>query len=50
MEMRYCMRCGKRLTLREHPTDGPVAYCEDCGDYRFPVFSAAVSIVVLNPE
>ena len=50
MEMRYCMRCGKRLTLREHPTDGLVAYCEDCVDYRFPVFSTAVSIIVLNPE
>ena len=42
MEMNYCMRCGARLTLREHPTDGLVPYCESCGDYRFPVFSAAV--------
>jgi NAD+ diphosphatase len=50
MEMNYCMRCGKKLTMREHPTDGLVPFCESCGDYRFPVFSTAVSIAVLNAE
>lgn len=44
------MRCGGKLTAREHPTDGLVPYCDNCGDYRFPVFSTAVGIVVLNPE
>ncbi len=50
MEMNYCMRCGAKLTERPHPTDGIVPYCERCDDYRFPVFSAAVGIIVLNPE
>ena len=50
MEMNYCMCCGAKLTRREHPTDGEVSYCERCGDYRFPVFSTAVSMLVLNPE
>jgi len=50
MEMNYCMRCGARLRAREHPTDGLVPYCESCGDYRFPVFSTAVSLVVTDPE
>jgi len=50
MEMYYCPLCGTRLTEREHPTDGLVSWCEGCGDYRFPLFSTAVSIVVLNPE
>ena len=50
MEMRFCMRCGAELTVREHPTDGLVTYCEACGDYRFPVYSTAISAVVLNPE
>lgn len=50
MEMNYCMRCGARLTTREHPTDGVVPYCESCGDYRFPVFSTAVGIVVTDPD
>lgn len=49
MEMRYCMRCGAPLVRREHPTDGSVPYCECCGDYRFPVFSTAVSVIVENP-
>ena len=49
MEMNYCMRCGAKLSVREHPTDGPVPYCETCGDYRYPVFSAAVSMIVVDP-
>ncbi len=50
MEMKYCMCCGSMLTTRTHPTDGPVPYCESCGDYRYPVFSTAVSMIVMNPE
>ena len=50
MEMNYCMRCGARLTYKEHPTDGSIPYCESCGDYRFPVFSTAVSMMTMNPE
>ena len=50
MEMNYCIHCGTRLTFREHPTDGQIPYCESCGDYRFPVFSTAVSMLVMNPE
>ena len=49
MEMNYCMRCGAKLIVREHPTDGPVPYCETCRDYRYPVFSAAVSMIVVDP-
>ena len=50
MEMNCCMRCGARLTLRELPGEGMIPYCESCGDYRFPVFSTAVSMLTLNPE
>ena len=50
MEMNYCMRCGARLTTREHPEEGRVPYCETCDDYRFPVFSTAVSMLALNHE
>ena len=50
MEMNYCMRCGAMLGTRPHPTDGTVPYCESCDDYRFPVFSTAVAMVVRNPE
>ena len=50
MEMNFCMVCGTRLTLKEHPTDGQIPYCERCGDYRFPMFSTAVSMLTMNPE
>ncbi len=48
MEMNYCMRCGTRLDIREHPTDGPVSYCTACEDYRYPVFNTAISLIVTD--
>ena len=48
MKMEYCPVCGSRLKTRTHPTDGPTRYCEHCGDYRFPLFSTAISAVVLD--
>ena len=48
MELHFCPVCGEKLTLRQHPTDGPVAFCAHCGDWRFPLFSTAVSVAVLN--
>ncbi len=50
MKLLYCPVCGEKLTRREHPTDGPVSWCSRCGDWRYPLFSAAVSVTVLNPE
>lgn len=51
MEMNYCMQCGARLVLREHETEGhPVPWCEACGDWRFPVFNAAVSMVTFDED
>ena len=48
MEMNYCMQCGTRLVVREHPHEGPIPYCESCGEFRYPVFNTAVSMVVRN--
>ena len=50
MEMNYCPRCGAPLRLRPHPTEPPTPYCERCGEYRFPVFSAAVSVILLGAD
>lgn len=51
MEMNYCMHCGARLEVRLHETEGrPVPWCPQCADWRFPVFNAAVSMVVFNAE
>ena len=50
MDMNYCMQCGTRLQIKDHPTEGPVPYCEHCGEYRYPVFNTAVIMIVTNPE
>ena len=50
MKLHYCPVCGKKLGLRQHPTDGPVPWCEACGDWRYPLFSTAVSVTILNPD
>ena len=48
MEMNYCMQCGSRLQLREHGAEGLTPYCESCGEFRYPVFNTAVSMIVMN--
>ncbi len=47
--MNYCMHCGTKLYLKEHEHEGGmIPYCETCGDYRYPVFNTAVSMIVVN--
>lgn len=48
MEMSYCPVCGRRLELRPHPTEPPTLWCPACRDWRFPLFSTAVSVVLLD--
>ena len=48
--MEYCMECGTKLKDRFLKNEGMIPYCEKCEEYRFPVFSAAVSMEVLNPD
>ena len=48
MEMNYCMQCGTRLVIRHHETEGEVPYCESCGEFRYPVFNTAVSMIVMD--
>ena len=48
--MKYCYECGEKLTERELENEGTVPYCEKCGEYRFPIFSTAVSMIVENPD
>ena len=51
LEMKHCMACGARLTMKYHQDEKTdIPYCEQCGDWRFPVFSTAVSMVVISPE
>ena len=48
MEMNYCMQCGTKLITRHHETEGEVPYCESCGEFRYPVFNTAVSMIVMD--
>lgn len=44
----YCSVCGEKLALVVHKQEGLVPYCKNCGEYRFPQFATAVSLVVTN--
>ncbi len=48
--MKYCYECGSKLTERTLENEGIIPYCEKCGEYRFPIFSTAVSMIVENPD
>ena len=48
MQMNYCPVCGRALIQREHPTEPPTAWCESCSDWRFPLYSCAVSGILLD--
>jgi NAD+ diphosphatase len=48
-EMNHCCECGTKLVLKECPHEGMIPYCERCGEFRFPIFSTAISTAILNP-
>ncbi len=48
--MDYCMECGAKLELRPHESEGDIPYCPRCGEYRFPIFSTACSMIVMNRD
>ncbi|GHV97615.1 NTP pyrophosphohydrolase [Lactobacillus nasalidis] len=47
-ELNYCPQCGQKLVKKELPLDGWIPYCENCRDFRFPIFSVAVSMIVMT--
>ena len=46
--MAYCGECGTELIMKEHPSEGTVPFCTKCGEYKWPGFNTAVSMVVLD--
>ena len=46
--MAYCSECGTELIMKEHPTEGTVPFCTQCGKYKWPGFNTAVSMVVMD--
>lgn len=48
--MNYCVECGTRLILKPLKNEGMIPYCTSCQAFRFPIFSTAVSMLVLSPD
>ena len=46
--MKHCTECGAELEIREHPHEGLIPYCPQCGEYRYPMLNTAVSMLVMN--
>lgn len=50
MIQKHCHECGATLVDRELEGEGIVPYCPQCGQYRFPMYNVAVSMIVINEE
>jgi NAD+ diphosphatase len=47
---KFCRECGTKLEPRELEHEGVVPYCPTCGQFRFPQYNVAVSMIVVNEE
>ena len=50
MREKYCSQCGTALIEKELKNEGIIPFCPSCGEYRFPVFNTAVSMIVINQK
>lgn len=48
--MKHCMECGTALEQKYLKNEGMIPWCPVCGEYRFPVFNTAVSMIVIHRE
>ena len=48
--MKHCRECGTELIEKELEHEGMVPFCPRCGEYRFPQYNVAVSMIVVNEE
>lgn len=48
--MNYCTECGTKLENRPLEHEGIIPFCPQCGEYRFPMYNVAVSMIVVNEE
>lgn len=46
--MNYCVECGTKLIEKPLEGEGMVPFCPKCGQYRFPIFNTAVSMIVVD--
>ncbi len=45
-----CFECGTKLEIKFLEHEGMIPYCPKCKEFRFPIFSSAVSLVILNKD
>ena len=45
IKQKCCPECGAKLIELELEHEGLVPYCENCKEYRFPMFNTAVSMI-----
>ncbi len=48
--MDYCYDCGTKLIEKELEHEGIIPFCPKCNKFVFPIFSAAVSMIVVDKE
>ena len=48
--MKFCVECGNKLEPKFLEFEGIIPYCNKCNEYRFPIFSTAISVVILNKD
>lgn len=45
-----CRECGAALIKKELMGEGIVPFCPKCGEFRFPMYNVAVSMIVVNRQ
>ena len=50
MTEKHCRECGAALIEKELKNEGIVPFCPDCGEFRFPMYNVAVSMIVVNRQ
>ena len=48
MIQKHCWECGAALIEKSLEGEGIVPFCPVCGEYRFPMYNAAVSMIVVD--
>lgn len=48
MKGKHCRICGAELIQKNTEHEGVVPYCPECGEFRFPQYNVAVSMIVVN--
>ena len=46
--MKHCYECGTLLENKFLEHEGMIPFCKKCNEFRFPIFSSAVSMIITN--